>query len=61
MTLVARADSVRGQGVWNALNFDGGGSTATAARGQLANVPADAAGGGAVGNALVVVRRGGAR
>lgn len=57
MTLVEVAERLRRLGVWNAMNFDGGGSTAMVLGGALVNVPSDSAGERAVGNALLVVRR----
>ncbi|MDA1080621.1 MAG: phosphodiester glycosidase family protein [Gemmatimonadetes bacterium] len=42
---------------WNALNFDGGGSTALVVKGSVVNKPSDATGERAVGNALIVVAR----
>ena len=57
MTLVEIAERLRRLGVWNAMNFDGGGSTAMVLGRTLVNVPSDSAGERAVGNALLVVRR----
>ncbi len=41
-------------GAWDAMNLDGGGSTALWVRGRLMNAPSDATGERAVGNALFV-------
>ena len=57
MTLVELAALMRRVGAWNALNFDGGGSTTMVIDGALANVPSDSTGERAVGNALLVVKR----
>jgi hypothetical protein len=56
MTLVELAALMRGLGAWQALNFDGGGSTTMVVDGAVVNVPSDATGERAVGNALLVVR-----
>lgn len=56
MTLVEFADLCRELGAWQALNFDGGGSTTMVVQGKIVNVPSDPAGERAVGNALLVVR-----
>ncbi len=39
------------------MNFDGGGSTTMVVAGKVVNMPSDAAGERAVGNALMVVKR----
>jgi hypothetical protein len=57
MTLVELADLMRRVGAWQAMNFDGGGSTTMVIDGALANVPSDTTGERAVGNALVVFLR----
>ncbi len=57
MTLVELAALMRRVGAWNALNFDGGGSTTMVIDGTLANVPSDSTGERAVGNALLVVQK----
>ena len=57
MTLTELAHLMRDLGAWQALNFDGGGSTTMVVQGEIANSPADAAGEREVGNALVVTRR----
>jgi hypothetical protein len=56
MTLVELADRLRALGAWQALNFDGGGSTAMIVNGRLVNAPSDATGERAVGNALVLLQ-----
>ena len=42
---------------WNALNFDGGGSTALVVEGSVVNKPSDTTGERPVGNALIIVSR----
>ena len=54
MTLVELGDFLVGIGVYQGLNFDGGGSTALVIDGKLANKPSDAGGERAVGNAVLV-------
>jgi hypothetical protein len=56
MTLVELAALMRRVGAWQALNFDGGGSTTMVVDGAIVNVPSDATGEREVGNALLVVR-----
>ena len=56
-TLEELARLMRRIGAWQALNFDGGGSTTMVVDGALANVPSDSTGERAVGNALLIVRR----
>jgi exopolysaccharide biosynthesis protein len=55
MTLVELADMMRQLGAWQAMNFDGGGSTTMVIDGKVVNHPSDQAGERAVGNALLVV------
>lgn len=57
MTLVELADALRALGAWDALNFDGGGSTTLVVDGRVVNTPSDATGERPVGNALVVLSR----
>ena len=57
MTLVELGDAMRTLGVWDALNFDGGGSTTLVIDGRVVNMPTDASGERAVGNALLVLQR----
>jgi exopolysaccharide biosynthesis protein len=57
MTLVELAALMRRAGAFNALNFDGGGSTTMVIDGALVNVPSDTTGERAVGNALLVVKK----
>jgi len=57
MTLVALAGIMRHLGAWQAMNFDGGGSTTMVVGGAVVNVPSDPAGEREVGNALLVVRK----
>lgn len=55
MTLVELADMMRQLGAWQALNFDGGGSTTMVIDGKVVNHPSDKEGERTVGNALMVV------
>ncbi|HST08238.1 MAG TPA: phosphodiester glycosidase family protein, partial [Gemmatimonadaceae bacterium] len=57
MTLVELARVMRELGAWQAMNFDGGGSTTMVIEGKVVNQPSDKEGERAVGNALLVVRR----
>ena len=57
MTLVELAEQMRRLGAWQALTFDGGGSTTMVVDGAIVNTPSDATGEREVGNALLVVRR----
>lgn len=54
-TLAEEADFMSQLGVVDAMNLDGGGSTAMAVDGQLVNHPSDPTGERAVGDAVVVV------
>jgi hypothetical protein len=55
MTLVELANVMRELGAWQAMNFDGGGSTTMVVEGKVVNHPSDKEGERAVGNALLVV------
>jgi hypothetical protein len=55
MTLIELANVMRELGAWQAMNFDGGGSTAMVIEGKVVNHPSDKEGERAVGNALLVV------
>jgi hypothetical protein len=57
VTLVELARLMRRLGAWQAINFDGGGSTTMVVEGRVVNGPSDASGEREVGNALMVVRR----
>jgi hypothetical protein len=57
MTLVELANVMRELGAWQAMNFDGGGSTTMVVEGRVVNHPSDKEGERAVGNALLVVAR----
>jgi len=57
MTLVELAALMRRVGAWQAMNFDGGGSSTMVVEGRVVNLPSDATGEREVGNALLVVRR----
>ena len=56
MTLVELAEVMRTLGAWEALNFDGGGSTTMVIDGTVVNTPTDASGERPVGNALLLVQ-----
>jgi hypothetical protein len=55
MTLVELANVMRELGAWQAMNFDGGGSTTMVVEGKVVNHPSDKEGERAVGNAVLVV------
>ena len=57
MSLVELGDFLVSIGVYQGMNFDGGGSTTLVIDGKLANRPSDAAGERAVGNAILVRER----
>jgi hypothetical protein len=57
MTLVELAAAMRRLGAWQAMNFDGGGSTTMVVNGAVMNVPSDSTHERAVGSALIVVRQ----
>ena len=57
MTLIELANVMRELGAWQALNFDGGGSTTMVVDGKVVNRPSDKEGEREVGNALIVVER----
>jgi hypothetical protein len=57
MTTSEVADALRALGAWDALNFDGGGSTTLVIDGRVVNTPTDASGEREVGNALLVRER----
>jgi exopolysaccharide biosynthesis protein len=57
MTLAELATMMRKLGAWQAMNFDGGGSTTMVVDGVLVNKPSDKEGERTVGNALMVVKR----
>ena len=54
MSLAELGDFLVSIGVYQGMNFDGGGSTALVIHGRLANRPSDAAGERPVGNAILV-------
>jgi exopolysaccharide biosynthesis protein len=56
-TLVELASLMRRLGAWQAMNFDGGGSTTMVIDGAVVNVPSDSTGERAVGNTLMVVKK----
>ena len=55
MTLVELAGVMRELGAWQAMNFDGGGSTTMVVDGTVVNHPSDKEGEREVGNAVLVV------
>jgi hypothetical protein len=55
MSLVELAETMLGFGAYEAMNFDGGGSTTMIVKGKLMNHPSDATGERAVGSALLIV------
>ena len=57
MTLVELAELMRQVGAWDAMNFDGGGSTTMVVGGAVVNATSDPAGEREVGNALMVVKK----
>lgn len=57
MTVAELADLMRAEGAWDALNFDGGGSTVLVVQGRIVNSPSDPTGEREVANALLIVRR----
>lgn len=57
VTLVELAELMRREGVSDALNFDGGGSTTLMLRDRIVNSPSDPAGERAIANALLVIAR----
>jgi hypothetical protein len=57
MTLVELAALMRRLGAWQAMNFDGGGSSTMVVGRVVVSAPSDTTGERAVGNALLVVRR----
>ncbi|MBI5601615.1 MAG: phosphodiester glycosidase family protein [Gemmatimonadetes bacterium] len=58
MTLVELADYMKSLGAWDALNFDGGGSTTMVLGDRVVNTPSDRTGEREVGSALLIVKRG---
>jgi len=57
MTLVEFATLMKELGAWNALNFDGGGSTTLVIGDKVVNVPSDQTGERAVGSALFIMKK----
>jgi hypothetical protein len=57
VTLAELATLMRQLGAWQAMNFDGGGSTTMVIDGAVVNVPSDSTGERAVGNALLLVKK----
>ncbi|MCB9059395.1 MAG: phosphodiester glycosidase family protein [Calditrichae bacterium] len=56
MTLEELGDYMTGLGCWQALNFDGGGSTTMVIDGKVVNVPSDPTGERAVATALMIIK-----
>lgn len=56
-TLIEMAGLMKKLGAWQAMNFDGGGSTTMVVGGRVVNMPSDSTGERAVGNALMVIKR----
>lgn len=56
-TLIELAGLMKKLGAWQAMNFDGGGSTTMVVGGRVVNAPSDSTGERAVGNALMLLRR----
>ena len=57
VTLVELAAIMRELGAWQAMNFDGGGSTTMAIDGAVVNAPSDPTGEREIGSALALVRK----
>ena len=57
MTVAELGDLMRAEGAWDALNFDGGGSTTLVVQGRISNSPSDPTGEREVANAILIVRR----
>jgi hypothetical protein len=57
MTLIELATMMRKLGAWQAMNFDGGGSTTMVIDGGLVNKPSDTTGEREVGNVLAVIKK----
>ena len=57
MTLVELATMMRKLGAWQAMNFDGGGSTTMVIDGGVVNKPSDTTGEREVGNVLAVIKK----
>ncbi len=60
MTLEELADAMITMGAYEAMNLDGGGSTALVVRDSVVNTPSDANGERPVGNVVAITRRGAA-
>jgi exopolysaccharide biosynthesis protein len=58
MSFGEMADFLLSMGVWNAVNFDGGGSTTMVIRGKIVNSPSDKTGERPVANSFQVVNLG---
>jgi exopolysaccharide biosynthesis protein len=58
MTLMELAKTMLQLGAYDAMNFDGGGSTTMMVNGKIVNRPSDAAGERAIGSGLLIVSEG---
>lgn len=56
MSIPEFAETMRALGAWQAVNFDGGGSTTIVVNDSIVNSPSDPTGERPIGNALLVVR-----
>jgi hypothetical protein len=57
ITIVELAELMREFGAWDALNFDGGGSTTMVVQGKIVNSPSDPTGEREIASGLLLVRR----
>jgi exopolysaccharide biosynthesis protein len=55
MSLAELGEALQSLGAWDAMNLDGGGSSALWIRGTVVNYPSDATGERSVGTALFVL------
>jgi exopolysaccharide biosynthesis protein len=56
MTLIELADFMRSLGAYQALNFDGGGSSTLIVQGVIVNSPSDVTLERGIGNAVLITR-----
>ncbi len=57
VTIVELAELMKEFGAWDALNFDGGGSTTMVVQGRIVNAPSDPLGEREIASGLLLVRR----
>lgn len=57
VTIVELAELMKEFGAWDALNFDGGGSTTMIVQGRIVNAPSDPLGEREIASGLLLVRR----